>query len=176
MGQSLHAAGFRLDEWKQTILYGLPSSEQVAPPAGITVEPVTPDTIEAAAEVAAEGNGWHPGWRERAKDGIRQRLGRQGFTLFLARLAGQPAGVGELSRSHASPRWCGLGGGAVIPRFRNQGVHTALLRHRLHAASQTGCELVLSGADFDTPSFRNQQRLGLRLAYIEATWKRAGSQ
>jgi GNAT superfamily N-acetyltransferase len=175
VGQALHAAGFRLDEWRQAVLYGLPISEPMAPPDGVTIEAVTLDTIEIAAEVTAEANGWDPAWREGAKGKVRRALVNPNITLYLARYHGEPAGIGDLAARHVDPRWCNLGGGAVIPRFRRKGIHTALLRHRLHAASQPrhGYKLVISGADFGSQSFRNQQRLGLRLAYMESTWKRA---
>ena len=36
-------------------------------------------------------------------------------------------------------------------------------------------ELVVGGADFGSVSFRNQQRVGLRLGYIETVWKKLKS-
>jgi predicted N-acetyltransferase YhbS len=173
VAQALTAAGFCMSDWRQTILYGLPAADSAKPPPGITIELVTADTIEAAAEVAAQGNAWAQPWRERAKDGVRQSILREHLQLFLARCQGEPAGVGNFSRSRASEKWCGLGAGAVIPRFRKAGIHTALLRHRLHAAFNAGYELVISGADFGSTSFRNQQRVGLHLGYIETAWKRS---
>jgi hypothetical protein len=40
---------------------------------------------------------------------------------------------------------------------------------------QIGYELVVGGADFGSVSFRNQQRVGLRLGYIETVWKKLKS-
>ena len=176
VAQALTAAGFCMCDWTQTILYGLPAAEAAQPPPGITIEPVTANTIDAAAEVAAEGNGWAQPWREDAKDGVRQSIHREHFQLFLARYQGEPAGVGNFSPSRASEKWCGLGAGAVIPRFRKRGIHTALLRHRLHAAFSAGYEVVISGAKFGSTSFRNQQRVGLHLGYIETAWKLSKAQ
>jgi GNAT superfamily N-acetyltransferase len=84
---------------------------------------------------------------------------------------GTPAGVGELTAIGDTANWGYLGSAAVVPRFRRLGIQTALLRHRFRVAFNRAYELVTSGADFGSTSFRNQQRVGLRLAYVEATWR-----
>jgi predicted N-acetyltransferase YhbS len=175
VGQALSAAGYCMHEWKQTILYGLPIVEPPILPPSIFIERVTSETIETAAEVAAVGNGWPDQWRESAKDGIRRSIDREHFQLFLARYEREPVGISDLSRSRASDSWCCLGNAAVIPRFRCRGIHTALLQHRLHTAFKQGYELVVGGADFGSTSFRNQQRVGLRLGYVETMWRRLRS-
>jgi GNAT superfamily N-acetyltransferase len=175
VGRALNSAGYCPHDWKQTILYGLPSAQPATMPQGITIEVATPDTVEAAAEVAAEGNEWPQQWRERAKNGVRKSIHRDHLQMFLARYEGEPAGVGELSKSRAFDNWGGLGSATVIPRFRRRGIHTALLQHRLHRAYQIGYELVVGGADFGSGSFRNQQRVGPRLGYIETVWKKLKS-
>lgn len=172
VGRALHGAGYCLQDWKQTILYGLPMAERAVLPEKVSIELVTEETIEVAAEVTAEGNEWPVAWRENAKKGVRRTIGEPGLKMFLARYDGEPAGVGNLTRSNGSEKWCGVAWGAVIRRFRGKGIHTALLRHRLHAAFAAGFELVVGGADFGSVSFRNQQRLGMRLGYIETAWKR----
>jgi GNAT superfamily N-acetyltransferase len=173
VGEALHGVGYHLVDWSQTILYGLPRTEVVKLPEGVAIELVTRETIEIAAEVAALGNEWNEDWRENAKDGVRRVIEQEGLELFLARCEGEPAGVGRLARIPTSEKWCGIGGAAVVPGFRGKGIHTALLGHRLYRAHELGYELVASGAYFDTPSFRNQQRMGMRLAYIETAWKKA---
>lgn len=60
------------------------------------------------------------------------------------------------------------GTGAVRPEFRRHGVHSALIARRLALAKHAGAELVVGGASYGSASFRNQQRAGFRLAYIEA--------
>jgi hypothetical protein len=47
----------------------------------------------------------------------------------------------------------------------------ALIGHRLVAAARVGCKLVVGGARFGSASFRNQQRAGLRVAYVESGWR-----
>ena len=112
-------------------------------------------------------------WRDAAKVDLRRTIAIDGATHLLAFWAGEPAGVGDLRiRNEVAT----LGGGAVRPEFRQRGVHTALLRHRLRLAAQAGAELVISGAAYGSASHRNQQRLGLQLAYVESTWARITGQ
>jgi len=172
VGQTLHAAGYYLHDWRQTILYGLPAPEPAPLPANVTIEEVTKDTIDVAAETTAEGNEWPALWRETAKAGVHRSIGRPHLQIFLARYKGQPAGVGSLSKCGAADNWCTLHDAAVVPRFRGRGIHTALLSHRLHIAINAGYALAISGANFGSTSFRNQQRAGLRLGYVEATWRK----
>lgn len=172
VGQVLHASGYALQNWKQTLLYGLPAPDPTALPPSVTIEAVTPATIDVAAEVAAQGNEWPEVWREAAKERVMQAFQPEDPRMFLACYDREPAGIGYLSKNRACERWCGMGNAAVVPRFRRRGIHTALLGHRLYVASQLGYELVISGADFDSTSFRNQQRAGMHLAYVESTWTR----
>jgi hypothetical protein len=60
----------------------------------------------------------------------------------------------------------------VVPRLRGKGCHLALVQHRLKVAHTLGCEWIQAGASFGSASFRNRQRAGLRLAYIESGWSR----
>ena len=173
LGRELNAAGFYMAEWLQTVLYGSPNPEAPQLPAAISIELVTSATAEVAAETAAEGNEWPKEWRESAKDGLRQSISRPGHHLYLARLNGEPAGVADLAKG--TNGWSTMGGAAVPQRFRKQGIHTALIQYRLHEAYKSGSPLVVGCANFDSPSFRNQQRLGMRLAYVEATWKKRSS-
>jgi len=88
---------------------------------------------------------------------------------FIARWRGEPTAVAamEVRDGIAS-----LQHGGTPPAFRCHGCHLALIHHRLHAAQQLGCTFVIGGAAFNSPSFRNQLRARLQIAYIESTWCR----
>ena len=165
----LAARGFSQHEFQQAILYGIPSSELSSPRPSITIERVSADNLEDYIRVFADGFEWPVEWRDAAMDEMRR-----GFAAdqqrFLARLGGEPAAVATLRIRDGV---ASLGGGATVPRFRGNGCHLALLRHRLDVAYMLGCALVVSGADFGSGSFRNQLRSGLRLAYVESGWKRS---
>jgi len=116
----------------------------------------------------AEGFEWHCAWREAAIQNVRSSF-TPGQPSFLARYEGEAAGVGSL---HIQDGTASLTAGAVVPQFRRKGCHLALIHHRLYTAHALGCDLALGGASFNSASFRNRQRAGLRLAYIESEWGR----
>ena len=167
LGTALTNAGFHQSDFKQTALNGLPSQMLSASAPGIEIERVNGNTMEVFLETVATGFEWPSEWREYAKDGLCQWSATEGFHAYLARYGGDPAGAGILFVYEGVGFPCH---GAVIPRFRGKGCHTSLLYHRLHAAHEFGCHLIIGGADFGSTSFRNQLRAGLRLAYIESIW------
>jgi GNAT superfamily N-acetyltransferase len=165
---ALSRAGFAQREFQQAILYGVPSSELVSPTPPITIENVTADNLDDYVRTLADGFEWPGEWRDAAMAGARRGLTTDG-QRFLARYAGEPAAVATLRTREGV---ASLGGGATIPALRGKGCHRALVRHRLDVAYLLGCTLVIGAADFGSGSFRNQQRAGLRLAYIESGWRR----
>ena len=167
LGIALTKAGFYQSDFKQTALYGLPAQTLSPPASGIEIERVDSDTLELFLETVATGFEWPSEWREYAKDGLRQWSATDGFHAYLAKYGGEPAGGGVLFVHDGVGFPCH---GSVDPRFRGKGCHTSLLHHRLHAAREHGCHLIVGGADFGSASFRNQLRAGLRLAYIESIW------
>jgi hypothetical protein len=167
----LASVGFAQHEFQQAILYGLPSTELTSPPPAITVESVTDANLEEYVRTFADGFEWPAEWRESAMEGMRRRSASDG-QRFLARYQGEAAAVATLRMRGGV---ASLGGGATIPRFRGRGCHRSLVRHRLDVAYMLGSTLVIGSADFGSGSFRNQQRAGLRLAYIESGWRRANS-
>jgi GNAT superfamily N-acetyltransferase len=175
VGAALASKGFVQREFEQAILYGLPDPTLPTLPAEMSIEPVTRENHSDYVATLAAGHEWDAAWRDAAMKDVAEKFAAEPAEItarrlrFLARIDGEPAGVGaiELRDGIAS-----VAMGATVPKFRRRGVHTALLRHRLHLAHQLGAELVLSAANFGSGSFRNQQRLGLQLAYIEAGWRR----
>lgn len=99
---------------------------------------------------------------------VRRQFQSPNLHAFLARYEGEPVGTGALTVDDTIG---GLSAAAVLPSFRNRGCHTALLHARLYAAYGLGCSIVESDATYGSASFRNQQRAGFRMAYIESEWK-----
>jgi GNAT superfamily N-acetyltransferase len=176
LATALAIRGFAQREFEQAILYGVPDPNPPSVPQGMAIEPVTADNRVIYAETMAAGHEWDASWRDAAVSATITKLATektesaQRHHRFLARLNGAPVGVAAMEFRDGI---AALGAGGVIPAFRNMGVHSALLRHRLHLAHQLGAELIGSGANVGSTSFRNQQRAGLQIAYIESGWRRA---
>lgn len=89
----------------------------------------------------------------------------------LATWEGKPAGgaAGMYVREHGV---AGLYGAGTLPEFRNRGIQTALLHHRLRMAAEAGCEHAVIVTLPGTASERNVVRTGFRLAYTKAAFQR----
>jgi GNAT superfamily N-acetyltransferase len=87
---------------------------------------------------------------------------------FLARLGQIPvaAAAGMTIPEHGA---FALFGAGTLPEFRGQGLQTALLRTRLRAAVDAGCELAVVVTNGGSASERNCLRLGFKVAYSKAT-------
>jgi GNAT superfamily N-acetyltransferase len=84
---------------------------------------------------------------------------------FLARLDGLPAG-GAAMFSHAGG--VEFGGDSTRLECRGRGVQTALIKTRLAAAHQMGCDLAIALTEPGSPSQQNYARAGFQLAYTRA--------
>lgn len=91
---------------------------------------------------------------------------------FLAYVGESPAGGGALS-VHGST--AALFSAATLPEFRRSGVQTALLAARLAAATAGGCDLAQVHTAPGSPSQRNVERFGFRLAYTKCAMRRSPS-
>lgn len=87
---------------------------------------------------------------------------------FLASIDGQvvAAAAGRIIPEH---RIFALFGAGTLPEFRKRGIQTALLRTRMKAAAEAGCELAVVVTRGGTISERNCIRLGFQIAYSKAT-------
>ncbi len=84
--------------------------------------------------------------------------------LLLARLEGQAVGGGAVL-IHDGVAF--LAGAAILPAYRNRGVHRALSRTRLALAADRGCDLFAQAALPGSGSQRNAERNGFRVAYTK---------
>ena len=132
------------------------------------VERVPAEGADDFARLMDRAYAWPAEWREAAMAEARGAF-RPGALHFVVSCDGGPAGTGSIN-VHDGIAW--LRGGAVLARWRGRGCHAALVQHRLHVADTLGCTLVMGGADYGSGSFRNQQRAGLQLAYVESGWSR----
>jgi len=85
-----------------------------------------------------------------------------GFTAWLARVDGQPAGGGSLMIHDGLALICGDG---TLPSYRHRGVQTVLLQARLAHAVSSGCELAAICTQPGSGSQRNAERQGFQVVY-----------
>jgi ribosomal protein S18 acetylase RimI-like enzyme len=87
---------------------------------------------------------------------------------FAASVGGKmvACGAGLVIREHGIFALCGAGTAA---EFRGRGLQTALLRVRLAAAAEAGCEFAVVITNGGSASQRNCERLGFRVAYSKVT-------
>jgi ribosomal protein S18 acetylase RimI-like enzyme len=77
--------------------------------------------------------------------------------------------AGAAGRIIPEHRIFALFGAGTLPAFRRRGIQTALLRTRMKAAADAGCELAVVVTRGGTISERNCVRLGFRIAYSKVT-------
>lgn len=87
---------------------------------------------------------------------------------FVATVEGKSVacGTGLVIREHRVFAVCGAG---TLAAYRGLGLQTALLRARLAAAVEAGCDYAVVVTQGGTTSQRNAERLGFRVAYSKVT-------
>ncbi|MFD1738244.1 GNAT family N-acetyltransferase [Bacillus salitolerans] len=63
-----------------------------------------------------------------------------------------------------------LGMAGTLPAFRGHGLQLAMLKRRLMDAKERLSHIIVAQCEFGTPSFRNLQRVGLKVAYTKSVW------
>lgn len=91
-----------------------------------------------------------------------------GSRVFTAWAGDQPVGAGALWMGDGVAR---LFSTATISGWRNQGAQQALISARLNAARAAGCDLISVATLPGTPSQRNVERFGFRIAYTRVAVK-----
>jgi hypothetical protein len=169
----LHQRGYHPIELTSVMFrpLGLPVTEPPRNPA-VTVRQISANETQLWAETAAAG------WSESTEFAslifeLAQIIAaRQGGGAFLGELDGQAIATGSLVMHEGIAL---LAGASTIPSARQQGAQAALLRHRLQVAVAQGCDLAMMCAAPGSPSQRNAERQGFRIAYTRIKWALAGS-
>ena len=151
----------------------------------VMFRPLRPGVLSAergaeGVSVRAVGEGEHELWAQTSARGwsesgygdfmlglARVSAKRADVVSFMAELEGRPAGTGAMSICEGVAL---LAGASTVPEARNRGAQLALLDARLRHAAQAGCDLAMMCALPGTPSQRNAERQGFRIAYTRAKW------
>jgi len=92
----------------------------------------------------------------------------QNALAFVAHIEGKlvACGTGVIIPEHRVFALCGAG---TLAQHRRRGLQTALLRARMRAAAEAGCEYAVVVTQGGTTSQRNAEGLGFRVAYSKVT-------
>ena len=169
LGKELARRDFAMLEFHAGLARPLDEHDtSVVLPEGVTVE-VTQD-IEQFLDVYLEGWGHTGEAATEAKVSMRGWTKNPSWTLYLARLEGEPAGAGVLDLRGDTAM---LGSASTRPSCRGRRVQQALIDRRRADAAGAGATLVVSGAYFGTTSMRNQLRSGFSMAFTRGIWVKA---
>jgi len=89
-------------------------------------------------------------------------------TCFMAELDGEPIANAALFM-HGGVAL--LAGASTVPEGRRKGAQQALLDARLRAAAAQGCDLAMVVTAAGSPSQRNSERNGFKVAYTRTKWQ-----
>ncbi len=91
------------------------------------------------------------------------------WSFFLASINHTPAGIGVLFIKNEIAT---LAAATTILAFRNKGIHTALIQKRLLTALDSNVKIAIGQAKFASVSQNNMERVGFRMAYTKAIWRK----
>lgn len=144
----------------------------------VLIMPLGPHTelAEPAVEIRACGAGEHDLWARVVAVGFAAPCvptqaeldlahlisARDEAVLLLAWIDGEPAGTGELVID-GGVGW--LSADTTLPPYRQRGVQRSMQLERVRRARDAGCDLAATEASPGSPSQRNMERLGFRIAY-----------
>jgi ribosomal protein S18 acetylase RimI-like enzyme len=160
--------GYGIAELNNVLYRRLDREEKFAePPADCEIRRGVREEAEAASAIVEHA--FFPEGAPEAFTGLLTPLYQmEGAVTFVATVEGKMAacGAGLVIPEHRIFAVCGAG---TLTEFRGRGLQTALLRARLAAAAEAGCEYAVVVTQSGTPSQRNCERLGFRVAYSKVT-------
>ncbi len=123
---------------------------------------------EAGAAGAIVESAFFPDGAPQAFRGLVAPLYQEGSLAFVAIVDGKlvACGTGLVVPEYKMFALCGAG---TLVGYRGRGLQTALLRARIAAAFEAGCEYAAVVTQGGTTSQRNAERLGFRVAYSKVT-------
>jgi GNAT superfamily N-acetyltransferase len=178
VGETLTRRGYRLAGFEDVLALRLADVGPARIAPGIEVEPAGDGPAELAAWLDVVVDGFaNPDEQGIASDesfpreAIAQVIGEMtaapGFSRYLARRGGEPAGGASL-RLDAVERIAQLAGAATVPAHRRHGIQSSLLAVRLDFARAQGSEFAVVTTQPGSKSHQNVQRQGFDLLYSRA--------
>ena len=160
--------GYAIAELNNVLFRKLDAQEEFPPPpTGCEIRRSLPEEADRAGAIVESA--FFPDGAPEAYQGLVAPFYQMGGALaFVASIDGKlvACGTGLVIPEHRVFALCGAG---TLAEFRGRGLQTALLRVRMAAAVQVGCEFAVVVTNGGTTSQRNAERLGFRVAYSKVT-------
>ena len=165
----LAARGYRVHQFQQQLTHDLGKVE--TPDPAFEIRPLRSGESDLQSRVVGAGFFERDDWQGfdppfTTPEGVEDCL------RYLAFVDGEPAGGATLGWNDGVAM---LGGDAVLPRFRGRGLQKALIRVRLLAAKEHGCDIATASTLPSTPSQRAYEACGFRVAYPKLEMTRSKS-
>jgi GNAT superfamily N-acetyltransferase len=162
------ARRYTLAELNNVLYCPLDTALHVAVPAGVEICRGKPEEATLFSQIVARSFFESTDPPDGFADMLAPLFAYPEALTFLASVHGTPiaAAAGRIIPEHRIFAFFGAG---TLPDFRKRGIQTALLRTRLKAAAEAGCEYGVVITRGGTISERNCLRLGFRIAYSKAT-------
>jgi ribosomal protein S18 acetylase RimI-like enzyme len=160
--------GYAIAELNNVLYRKLDTEEKFPlPPEGFEIRRSLPEEADTAGAIVESA--FFPGGAPEPYRGLVAPFYQMERALaFVASVDGKlvACGTGLVIVEHRVFALCGAG---TLADFRGRGLQTALLRARMAAASEAGCEYAVVVTQGGTTSQRNAERLGFRVAYSKVT-------
>lgn len=170
----LTARGYRLTGFENVSGRAIGDDDGVpALPAGVTIEDVPADDYREWMDVTLDGflapDGSAPNEEQYPRDLLEAIMAdfvaTPGFTRYLLRVDGAPAGEATMRLDDGIAQLCGA---ATLPAFRRRGIQSLLFNWRLAVARATGCDLAVVTTQPGSKSQANALRQGFAVLYTRA--------
>ncbi len=163
----LNEAGYFHNDFHTTLFSPLIEKPQEIIEPKITIRNLEKYEFDTFAEIYTKGFQMPPFLKNGVAKNNEILYDIKNWTFYLASYENEPAGIGVLFIKDGVAN---LDAAATLPQFRNKGIQSALIRHRMNQAYLQKCDLVLGQAKFGSISQNNMERAGLRIAYTKAIW------
>ncbi len=170
----LAARGYRLQGFENVLGRSLPTGPAAPRAEGVEIVPSPLEELPAWLDVVVTGfaspdaqgvvsDESYP--RDLLESVMADMASADGFSRYVARRDGVPAGGASLRLSEGVAHLCGA---ATLPAHRRRGVQSALLAARLGIAAAAGCDVAVVITQPGSKSHENVQRQGFELLYTRA--------
>ena len=144
------------------------AAEPAEVPAAPELRVVGPEEALHFGHLHLEGHGVPAGIRSLDAPGVAAVVAREDVRAYIASLDGEDVAAGVLFLHDGD---ASAANASTVERFRGRGCQTALLARRLTDAAHAGAELFSALTTLGSPSQRNMERAGLRVAYTKTVWR-----